>query len=136
MDGSFLSVEQAATLLPEEYKELAKLERSLFQSASGHLVAFANSKLYDDNTFWFSCTVKYFMERGVDKFCFIAGMLGVLFITSDRLGEYIKHCGWKKQKKGLSYYMRLKYRENRYILYCSEYPDIDITDCFIPYNGE
>lgn len=132
MDEGFLTVEQASQLLPPELQIVDKVERSLYTTKGGNHIAISNSKLYDDKTFWYSCTVKYFKENGVEKICFIAGLMGVLLVPVDRLADYIKHCGWKKQKKGLSYYVRIKYRDERYILFCSECDDIDITDCFIP----
>ena len=134
MDEGFLTVEQASQLLPSELMVVDKVERSLYTTKGGKLLAVSNSKLYDDKTFWYSCTVKYFVEKGVEQICFITGLTGVLLVPVERLAEYIKHCGWKKQKKGLSYYIRIKYRDGRYILFCSEYEDIDITDCFIPVN--
>lgn len=132
MDDGFLTVEQASRLLPSELQIIDKVERTLYATKGGGQIAISNSKLYEDNTFWYSCTVKYFKEKGVEKICFIAGLMGVLLVPVERLSEYIKHCGWKKQKKGLSYYVRIKYREERYFLFCSEYEDIDLTDCFIP----
>ena len=131
MEESFLSVEQASELLPDDLKITEKIERSLYKTEGGKLIAVANSKLYDDNTFWYSCTVVYFKEQGVDKICFITGMMGVLLVPIEMMSEYIKHCGWKKQKKGLSFYVRIKYREEKFYLFCSEYKDIDVTDCFI-----
>lgn len=134
MEEGYLAIEQASELLPAELRITDKVERSLYKTTGGKLIAIANSKLYDDKTFWYSCTIKYFKDQGVNEICFIAGVLGILLIPFERLSEYIKHCGWKKQKKGLSYYVRVKYRDNRFILFCSEYEDIDVTDCFVPYQ--
>ncbi len=131
MEDSFLTVEQASGLLPTDLTISEKRERSLYRTVGGQCIAVANSKLYNDYTFWYSCTVKYFEDHDVERICFITGMMGILLIPIKHMSEYIKHCGWKKQKKGLSFYIRIKYRENRFFLFCSEYPDIDVTEYFI-----
>lgn len=128
---NILSLNEVSGLLPEGYKIMDKVERSLYTTDGNSVVAIGCSKLYDDNTFWYSLTTDYFVQKGVTMFCLIAGLTGIFFIPKETLQLYGKRSGWKQQKKGRSYYVRIKLRSNRYYLFSSEQEDIDITDRFI-----
>ena len=132
MEDQFLNVEQINMLLNSGDKLQDKVERSLYTTPGGGLIAVSNSKLYDDDTFWYSCTVDYFKEKGADRICFVAGKLGIILLPISALSNYIKHCGWKQQRKGRSYYIRIKLRDGAYSLFSSEDKDLNVTNYFIP----
>lgn len=131
MQGAYLTDEEVFLLLGGDYISSQKIERSIYQSKNGELIAVLSSKLYDDKTFWYSCVTDYFAEKGIQEVYLIAGYQGLIRVPIIILKEYCKHSGWKKQKKGRSYYVRVKWRNEKYILFSSEGQDIDVTDYFI-----
>lgn len=135
---SFLTLEQVGDILPDDYKfsPSDKVERSIYKTSDGKLLAIVNSKLYPDKTYWFSSVSKYFKDKGIEKICFVCGNEGVLLIPIDIILEYNKYSGWKDNKKGRSYYVRVRPRDERLFLFnhnetCD---DIDVMDFFIPYK--
>ena len=66
----------------------------------------------------------------------MVGHNGVVLLPIIVLSDYIKHCGWKSHKKGRSYYVRIKLRDGKYVLFCPEFQDIDVSEYFIPIPEE
>lgn len=111
-----------------------RIERSLYSTNSGELIAVSNSRLYPNKTLWYSCTVGYFKKKGVRRVCFVVGTIGILLVPIRRMVDYLKNSSWRMHNKGKSYFVRIKLRDNRFILFGSESEDVEVTDCFLPYK--
>lgn len=132
---TFLSLEQVSDILPDKYKfsPSLKVERSIYQTHNDTPLAIVNSKLYPNNTYWFSSVTKYFQEKGIETICFVCGNEGILLIPIDIILGYNRYSGWKDNKKGRSYYVRVKQRGGKYLLYNhnDQSDDIDVSEYFI-----
>lgn len=133
MEETYLSLDDVNKLLPDELSIVDRLERSLYSNKSGNPMVVCCSKYYmKDSSFWYSITTDYYVGKGVDIFCLVAGQEGILLISKEILLKYCQHSGWKKQKKGRSYYVRVRLQnEDQFVLFNSENESIDISHQFI-----
>ena len=130
----FLSLEQVNSLLSEDNKIVEEpVERSVYPWGSNDRIAVLNSKLYPQKYYWFSCVTDYFMEIGLSKVCFICGYEGFCIIPIDIIKKYNKYSGWKANKKGRSYFVRIRQRNGiTYLFADADHEPIDITQYFTP----
>lgn len=133
MGKTYLDLYEVNGLLPSDlrFTEDSKIERSLYKTNGNSNIAIVNSKLYPKNQLWYSVVTDYFKSKNVELICFTAALNGILLIPIDIIKKYNRHSGWKVLKKGRSYYVRCKIRNEKYILYSTDGEDIDVTEFFI-----
>lgn len=133
----YLTLEQVNDLLLEDNKINidSPIERSVYNWGANDKLAVLLSKLYPQRYYWFSCVTDYFMGIGIEKVCFICGYEGIAIIPINIIKQYNKYSGWKENKKGRSYFVRIREREKTIYLFAdSDHTPNDITEFFIPAN--
>jgi hypothetical protein len=107
-----------------------------YNTINGDKFFLCSSKVYHPHYYWYCTATDYFAKNGYTHVCFVLGKSGIIILPLPILIEYNKYSGVQKtNKKGNKYFVRIFYRNKKYILRPTlEGKDVDVTDYFIPYK--
>lgn len=127
-----LSTDDVLALLPTDYQpqpqEFINKRQKLYQSPKG-VVILKESKVYQDKNELWSAVNKDVLDD-VSYLCLTAGYLGVLMIPASVLVQYFDNNSISTLKNGRNN-IRIRIEGERFILYDTDSPEIDLSSYFI-----
>lgn len=125
-------------LMPSEFKPITVINsrRKLYQSPKG-VILFRESQVYQQpkNELWSGVNKDMLLKESVSILCLTAGFLGILLIPAENLINYIEGNNISTLKNGRTN-LRIRIEKDKFFLYDTDSPELDLTRYFIPNDND
>ena len=129
--------ENVLALMPSEFKQITIINsrRKLYQSSKG-VILFRESQVYQPkNELWSGVDKDMLQKESVSFICLTAGFLGMLLIPAENLIRYIEDNDISTLKNGRTN-LRIRIEQDKFFLYDTDIPELDLTHYFIPNDND